>query len=71
MKAKPVILSGGSGERLWPLSRKNLAKQFVDLFHNNSSLFLDAINRVSSKTKNICFFPLFKFNNLVFICLKL
>ena len=43
MKAKPVILSGGSGVRLWPISRKNLAKQFVDIFQNDGSLFLDAI----------------------------
>ena len=49
MKAKPVILSGGSGVRLWPISRKNLAKQFVDIFQNESSLFLDAIKRVSGK----------------------
>ena len=41
MKAKPVILSGGSGVRLWPISRKNLAKQFVDIFQNESSLFLE------------------------------
>jgi len=27
----PVILSGGSGTRLWPLSRKNLPKQFLEL----------------------------------------
>lgn len=27
----PVILSGGSGTRLWPLSRKNLPKQFLPL----------------------------------------
>ena len=25
----PVILSGGSGSRLWPLSRKNRPKQFI------------------------------------------
>ena len=49
MKAKPVILSGGSGVRLWPISRKNLAKQFVDIFQNDSSLFLETINRVSKK----------------------
>ena len=30
MKAKPVILSGGSGVRLWPISRKNLANEFKD-----------------------------------------
>ena len=49
MKAKPVILSGGSGVRLWPISRKNLAKQFVDIFQNESSLFLDTYNRISNK----------------------
>ena len=48
MKAKPVILSGGSGVRLWPISRKNLAKQFVDIFQNESSLFLDTIKRISN-----------------------
>lgn len=28
----PVILSGGSGTRLWPVSRKKFPKQFCDLF---------------------------------------
>lgn len=28
----PVILSGGSGTRLWPVSRQALPKQFCDLF---------------------------------------
>src|SRR5690606_14528810 len=27
----PLILSGGSGTRLWPVSRKNLPKQFLQL----------------------------------------
>ena len=27
----PVILSGGSGSRLWPLSRKAFPKQFLAL----------------------------------------
>ena len=61
MKAKPVILSGGAGVRLWPISRKNLAKQFVDLFQNDSSLFLDTINRVSDNLL------LFSFNNIKYI----
>ncbi len=30
MKIKPVILYGGAGTRLWPKSKKNLPKQFVD-----------------------------------------
>ena len=30
MKIKPVILCGGAGTRLWPKSKKNIAKQFID-----------------------------------------
>ncbi|MFL2821448.1 MAG: sugar phosphate nucleotidyltransferase [Candidatus Puniceispirillales bacterium] len=30
MKIKPVILSGGSGTRLWPSSRASLPKQFIN-----------------------------------------
>ena len=31
----PVILCGGTGSRLWPLSRKSYPKQFLSI--NNSS----------------------------------
>ena len=34
----PVILSGGSGSRLWPLSRKAYSKQFLSLNSENSLL---------------------------------
>ncbi len=34
----PVILCGGSGTRLWPLSRKSYPKQFVPLLGENSLL---------------------------------
>ncbi len=30
MKIKPVILCGGGGTRLWPESKRNIAKQFID-----------------------------------------
>ena len=30
MKIRPVILCGGAGTRLWPQSKNNLAKQFID-----------------------------------------
>ena len=41
----PVILSGGSGTRLWPLSRKFYPKQFLDLV-NDTTLFQDTILRL-------------------------
>ena len=31
MRIQPVILAGGTGTRLWPLSRKNTPKQFLQL----------------------------------------
>jgi mannose-1-phosphate guanylyltransferase/mannose-6-phosphate isomerase len=34
----PVILSGGSGSRLWPLSRKNYPKQYLSLTSENTML---------------------------------
>lgn len=37
---QPVILCGGSGTRLWPLSRKAFPKQFVPLINNKSLLQL-------------------------------
>lgn len=40
----PVILSGGSGTRLWPLSRKNLPKQFLPLA-GDTSLFQQTVDR--------------------------
>ena len=36
----PVILCGGSGTRLWPLSRKAFPKQFIPLIDNKSLLQL-------------------------------
>jgi mannose-1-phosphate guanylyltransferase / mannose-6-phosphate isomerase len=38
----PVILSGGSGTRLWPLSRAMYPKQFIRFFNNQSNSFLSA-----------------------------
>lgn len=43
---QPVILCGGSGTRLWPLSRKALPKQFVELIQGKSLLAL-TIERVA------------------------
>jgi len=40
----PLILSGGSGTRLWPVSRKNLPKQFLALA-GNGTLFQQTLAR--------------------------
>jgi mannose-1-phosphate guanylyltransferase/mannose-6-phosphate isomerase len=45
-KIKPVILSGGSGSRLWPLSRAKYPKQFLNLI-GGKSLFTQTLERVS------------------------
>ena len=47
MTIVPVILCGGSGTRLWPLSRKSFPKQFVPLIDGKSLLQL-TLERVSS-----------------------
>lgn len=41
-----VILAGGSGSRLWPLSRQNLPKQFLAL-DGEASLLQTTINRLA------------------------
>lgn len=48
-----VVLAGGNGERLWPLSRKNKPKQFLSLNEDESgSIFestLDRLEKVKGK----------------------
>ena len=46
---KIVILCGGSGTRLWPISKKNSPKQFVKIFENKS-LFELTIQRNAELT---------------------
>lgn len=41
---KCLILAGGRGERLWPLSRKNYPKQFIQI-EGNHSIFQDTVAR--------------------------
>ncbi len=42
----PVILAGGIGTRLWPLSRASLPKQFVHFPNQDSSLFQNTLKRL-------------------------
>jgi mannose-1-phosphate guanylyltransferase/mannose-6-phosphate isomerase len=46
IKVTPVILCGGSGTRLWPLSRTGFPKQFLCLT-GNQSLFQQAAQRLA------------------------
>ena len=46
MKIKPVILCGGAGTRLWPKSKNNLPKQFIDF--GGWTLFEKTLQRVKS-----------------------
>lgn len=46
----PVILSGGSGTRLWPVSRQQFPKQFNELFDDSlQSMTLKRLAKFSSK----------------------
>ena len=46
-KIQPVILCGGSGKRLWPISRKSQPKQFVSIA-KGKSLLQQTLDRIAS-----------------------
>ena len=48
----PVLLAGGSGTRLWPLSRRLHPKQFINLIGKNT-LFQEAVLRLPKYTKDL------------------
>ncbi|MEH6503178.1 MAG: mannose-1-phosphate guanylyltransferase/mannose-6-phosphate isomerase [Cycloclasticus sp.] len=57
-KIIPVVLSGGSGSRLWPLSRKSRPKQFLAI-SSDKTMFQDTLLRldapnISSQPMVIC-----------------
>ena len=47
LPVQPVIMAGGSGTRLWPLSRAGYPKQFLVL-HGNTSLLQQAAQRLAA-----------------------
>ena len=47
IRVQPVIMAGGSGTRLWPLSRAQYPKQFLVL-QGNRSLFQQAARRLAA-----------------------
>lgn len=50
LKIHPVLLAGGSGTRLWPLSRKSYPKQFSNLV-GDKTLFQQSAIRLTSSEK--------------------
>ncbi|UMA66981.1 mannose-1-phosphate guanylyltransferase/mannose-6-phosphate isomerase (plasmid) [Roseivivax marinus] len=53
-KITPVLLCGGSGTRLWPLSRKSYPKQFVPLL-GDETLFQASARRLSGADEALSF----------------
>lgn len=49
MKIQPVIMSGGAGTRLWPMSRAARPKQFLQLV-TDKTMFQETVLRVSTAT---------------------
>ena len=47
MNLSTIIMAGGSGTRLWPLSRSQHPKQFINLI-NDESMLQNTVNRLSS-----------------------
>lgn len=41
-----ILLSGGSGKRLWPLSNEVRSKQFIKLFKNEENEYESMVQRV-------------------------
>lgn len=48
VEVNPIILCGGSGSRLWPLSREDLPKQFLKLI-SKRSLFQETVLRMQGE----------------------
>ena len=48
-----VLLSGGSGKRLWPLSNDIRSKQFIKIFKNEDGLYESMVQRVYRQIKKV------------------
>ena len=48
-----VLLSGGSGQRLWPLSNSIRSKQFIKLFKNEQGEYESMVQRVYQQIKSV------------------
>ncbi len=48
-----ILLSGGSGKRLWPLSNDVRSKQFIKLFKNENGTYESMVQRIYKQIKTI------------------
>lgn len=48
-----ILLSGGSGKRLWPLSNDIRSKQFIKIFKKEDGTYESMVQRVYSQIKNV------------------
>lgn len=48
-----ILLSGGSGKRLWPLSNDVRSKQFIKLFRNDKGEYESMVQRVYRQIKTV------------------
>lgn len=48
-----ILLSGGSGKRLWPLSNDIRSKQFIKMFQNENGEYESMVQRVYRQIKSI------------------
>ena len=62
MIIQPVILTGGSGKRLWPLSTSDVPKPFIS-FDGQYSLFQNTLQRLDKLNTSIG-----QLNNPIIVC---
>ena len=48
-----VLMAGGKGTRLWPLSTDDLPKQFIPIFDNNQSMLTSTYNKIKGLNSKI------------------
>ncbi|MDN4634275.1 sugar phosphate nucleotidyltransferase, partial [Sphingomonas sp. PsM26] len=50
---KLVLLSGGSGKRLWPLSNDSRSKQFLKVLEDKDQYLQSMVQRVWTQISNV------------------
>ena len=48
-----ILLSGGSGQRLWPLSNEIRSKQFIKIFHTADGGLESMVQRVCRQIREV------------------